>query len=142
MTARRIDQGMAAAAARALGADGGREPEVSKELRTRFRQLRAMLHTAGLAATYAFIASKAGGTAGNGSRDPLAEAYRTVEESIRDHLAKEGMLPADAGVARVLLTLGEMNPVQYARASAEATALVGWLSRLADAAYQERAGDA
>jgi CRISPR-associated protein Cmr5 len=50
---RRVDQGMAAAAAQAL------PEEVDRELRTRYRQLRVMLHAAGLAATYAFIASKA-----------------------------------------------------------------------------------
>ena len=34
--------------------------------------------------------------------------------------------------------LGGMDPVQYARASAEAAAFVGWLSRLADATWQDR----
>ena len=54
MTVHRVDQGMAVAAARSL------PDNVDKELRTRYRQLRVMLHTAGLAATYAYIASKAG----------------------------------------------------------------------------------
>ncbi len=136
MTVRRIDQGMAADAARAL-----REVTVTRELRTRYRQLRVMLHTAGLAATYAFIASKAGDAgAPGGAGNELARAYLKVGEAIRDRLSAQRMFPAGAapgGVVAVLDALGTMDPVTYARASAEATAFVGWLSRLADAAWLE-----
>jgi CRISPR/Cas system CMR-associated protein Cmr5 small subunit len=140
MTAVRIDQGMAVAAARAL-------PEtVSKELRTRYRQLRAMLHTAGLAATYAFIASKAGGADnGPGAQAEIARAYRAAGEGLRERLAGLGLLagdPRQMSVRDVMRQLGSMDPVQYARASAEAAAFAGWLSRLADAVWQERAGGA
>ena len=138
MTVRRVDQGMAAAAARAL------PDEVDRELRTRYRQLRAMLHTAGLAATYAFIASKArdadeDGT-GNG-QGKLATAYRDAAAGIRARLSDLSLSPGDVrqmSVRDFMAELGGMDPVQYARAGAEASAFVGWLSRLADAAWQER----
>jgi CRISPR type III-B/RAMP module-associated protein Cmr5 len=133
MTVLRVDQGMAAAAARVV------PPEVDKELRTRYRQLRIMLHTAGLAATYAFIASKAR----DAGRDPLATAYQKAGEAIRDRIAGLGLLPGDVRELRdVLARLGEMGAADYARASAEATAFTGWLSRLGDALYQEREDDA
>ncbi len=136
MTALRIDQGMAAAAAQALPGD------VDRELRTRYRQLRVMLHTAGLAATYAFIASKAKDTdvaaPGQGRPDRLAAAYQTAGEAVRTRLAARKMFPGGAeprNAREVLTALGAMSQVEYARASAEAAALVGWLSRLADAVY-------
>jgi CRISPR/Cas system CMR-associated protein Cmr5 small subunit len=132
MTALRVDQDMAAAAAQALPDD------VDRELRTRYRQLRVMLHTAGLAATYAFIAAKARDSDGQGQRDRLATAYQKAGEAIRGRLAERNLFPggAEPVTAREVLTaLGEMSQVQYARASAEATALMGWLSRLADAVY-------
>jgi CRISPR/Cas system CMR-associated protein Cmr5 small subunit len=125
---RRIDQDMASAAAELLPA------EVTQELRTRYRQLRIMLRTAGLAATYAFIAAKAGeGTS-------LAEAYRKAGQGIGDRLADAGLIQASAqrDARAFLAALGGMSAVEYARASAEAAALAGWLSRLADAVYQRQ----
>jgi CRISPR/Cas system CMR-associated protein Cmr5 small subunit len=130
MTVMRVDQGMAAAAVRALPV------RVDKDLRTRYKQLRVMLHTAGLAATYAFIASKAGDPDSSGTEG----AYRRAADGIKDRLAELGLLSGDArtmGVREVLGQLGRMDSVPYTRASAEATAFAGWLSRLADAAYQE-----
>lgn len=124
---RRVDQGMAEAAASLLPA------QVSPELRTRYRQLRIMLHHAGLAATYAFIAAKAG------EQNSLADAYRKTGEGIRERLTGLGLLAggtAQLDVRQVVAQLGVMDPVQYARASAEAAALAGWLSRLADATVQ------
>jgi CRISPR type III-B/RAMP module-associated protein Cmr5 len=133
MTVIRIDQGMAAAAVAAL------PEEVDKELRTRCKQLRVMLHSAGLAATYAFIASK------EGSSGSLPVAYRNVALKLRERLVALGLLTGDAStmtVRDVMTQLGSMDAVRYARASAEAAAFAGWLSRLADAAYQERASRA
>ncbi len=127
--ARRIDQGMAAAAASLL--DGRR---VNPELRSRYRQLSAMFHAAGLAATYAFIAAKAG------EQDDLAQAYRDVGQAIGTRLADLNLLPPSArqlDVRAVLAALGGMDAVEYARASAEAAALAGWLSRLADAVVEK-----
>ena len=130
MTARRVDQGMAVAASRALPA------KVDKELRTRYRQLRVMLHTAGLAATYAYIASKARET-GDG-QDKLAKAYQEARVGIQVCLKAAGLLADDKASARDVLTrLGQMKPAEYARAGAEAAAFMSWLSRLADAEWQE-----
>ncbi|HET9894935.1 MAG TPA: type III-B CRISPR module-associated protein Cmr5 [Streptosporangiaceae bacterium] len=128
--ARRVDQRMAAVAAELL--DG---QDVNSELRTRYRQLSAMFHGAGLAATYAFIAAKAG------EKNDLALAYRRAGEAIGKRLAELGLLPASAAqldVRAVMPALGDLDAVQYARASAEATALAGWLSRLADALHKEQ----
>jgi CRISPR/Cas system CMR-associated protein Cmr5 small subunit len=135
MTARRIDQGKAVAASRALPS------EVNGELRTRYRQLRVMLHTAGLAATYAYIASKAKET---GDReDKLARAYQQTRSGIHLCLKDAGLLADSAAAARdVLGRLGEMGSVEYARASAEVAAFISWLSRLADAEWQEDDGRA
>jgi hypothetical protein len=129
VSARRIDQDMAATAAGAL------PRPVTPELRTRYRQLRVMLHTAGLAATYAFVVAKAAGEAGQ-----LARAYAEAERGIRDRLAAVQLLtgdPARLGPRQVLEQLGRMEGSDYARASAEAAALTGWLSRLADALVQD-----
>lgn len=131
MTAQRIDQGMAVAATRAL-------PEtVDKELRTRYRQLRAMLHRAGLAPTYAFIASKTKGEDGDDAPDApkLGKAYRDAALAIRVQVfgGDPRRKPETMTAREVLTALGEMSPAQYARASAQAAAFVGWLSRLADA---------
>lgn len=138
MTVLRIDQGMAAAAAGAL-------PEVvDRELRTRYRQLRVMLHTAGLAATYAFIASKAkdpDDSAGPAEQTKLAAAYQNAAKGIVSQLSFAAD-PERMSARDVMRELGNMDPVRYARASAEAAAFLGWLSRLADAVYQEGDADA
>ena len=129
MSVRRIDQGGATAAAGLL--PDTVDPKLRKELRTRYRQLRAMLHGAGLAATYAFMAAKTSGD--------LGESYSTVAHGLRRRLTERGLLtgdPATMGPAEVLGQLGRMDSVRYAQASAEAAALLGWLSRLADASYQ------
>jgi CRISPR/Cas system CMR-associated protein Cmr5 small subunit len=132
---RRIDQGLAVAAVNALPA------EVTGDLRTRYRQLRIMLHSAGLAASYAFIASKAGDPEEGG----IAGAYGAVAEAIQKRLAGLGLLTGSGdrlGARDVLRQLGEMSPVDYARASTEAAALVSWLSRLASAVAAEGGEDA
>lgn len=134
-TVRRIDQEMATAAADALPRN------VSKDLRTRYRQLRSMLNTAGLAASYAFIASKAGDPDGG---DSLKAAYGRVALALIERLAGLDLLTGEASslsVRDVMRQLGEMDPVRYARASAEAAALVGWLARLADAVVAEEGGN-
>jgi CRISPR-associated protein (Cas_Cmr5) len=129
VSVRRIDQDMAAAAAGIL-----RRP-VTRELRTRYRQLRVMLHTAGLAAAYAFVVAKASGESGQ-----IAQAYAEAGRGIRERLAAVHLLtgdPAGLGPRQVLDQLGRMDGSDYARASAEAAALMGWLSRLADALVED-----
>src|SRR5450755_2036258 len=101
---------------------------VTPELRTRYRQLRVMLLTAGLAATYAFVMAKARGESG-----PLARAYADAGRGIRNRLADIQLLsgdPAQLDARQVLEQLGNMDGSDYARASAEAAALTAWLSRL------------
>ena len=124
MTPRRVDQGAALAAAGALPS------EITDELRTRFRTLRIMLHHSGLAATYAFVASR---SAGN---EPLPRAYAAVAQIIRARLVERGLLPAAAtgwSTRQLLDRLGSMSLAEYAHASAEATVLLAWLARLAEA---------
>lgn len=112
---------MAATASRML------PPTVTARLRTRYRTLRVMCHSSGLAATYAYVASKASGD------DALAEAYRMVRDGIGDQV-----LPGHGDDPRaVLQTLGTMGTVSYLAKSAQATALLGWLARLADAVVKQ-----
>ena len=121
----RIDQTMASAAAALL------PPEITPELRTRYRSLHVMVRTAGLAATYAYVAAKGNDTG------HLAEAYRSVAAGIRDHLERRGLKPATVTGDRAMLEhLGTMELNDYARACAEVAALTHWLSRLADALYR------
>ncbi|MGH3119534.1 MAG: type III-B CRISPR module-associated protein Cmr5 [Streptosporangiaceae bacterium] len=131
MTARRIDQNMATAAAAALPSASGLGDAEKKALRTTYRRLGAMLHNAGLAATYAFVAARS-----NAETGVLAQAYQEAARGIRNRLSEVGLLSGDMGPRQVLESLGTMDPVQYARAGAEAAALTRWLSRLADATYQ------
>jgi CRISPR/Cas system CMR-associated protein Cmr5 small subunit len=131
VSGRRIDQNMATAAAAALPPAGGLADAEKKALRSTYRRLGAMLHNAGLAATYAFVAARS-----NAETGVLAQAYQEAARGIRKRLSEVGLLSGDMGPRQVLEALGEMDPVQYARASAEAAALTRWLSRLADATYQ------
>jgi CRISPR/Cas system CMR-associated protein Cmr5 small subunit len=138
MSARRVDQEMAAAAAGLLVPAADLTSIEQKALRTRYRQLRVMLHGAGLAATYAFVAAKAG------SGSALERAYAEAAEGIRGRLDHLGLLagdPARLDAKEILSQLGEMDGMKYTRASTEVTALVGWLSRLADACYEGGSDD-
>jgi CRISPR-associated protein Cmr5 len=124
VTARRIDQGMAAAAAGIL------PDTVDDRLRTRYRQLPAMVRTAGLAATYAYLLSKQGDKT-------LGPAYRSVTTGIREHLSRPGgVLTGVTADLDVVGALARLPASSYARASVEAEMLAGWLSRLAEAKFQ------
>ena len=120
---RRIDQGMAAAATALVPG------EVSPQLRTRYRTLRVMCHTSGLAATYAYVAAKSNGG------DSTAQAYRRVRDGIGDQLSAMDVVPQSAAHdPRELLTrLGGLDAVTYLAASAQVTTLLGWMARIADA---------
>jgi hypothetical protein len=112
--------------------------KIDKDLRTRYGQLRVMLHGSGLAATYAFVAAKSG--TGNAREN----AYRKVGRGICDRLAARGLLTADPETvtpAEMLTVLSAMGATEYARASADIAALFGWLSRLADATFQADQAD-
>lgn len=121
---RRIDQGHARTAAKMLNG-----VDVDASLRTRYRTLRVMSHSAGLAATYAYIASK------SGASGQLSCAYTRVLDGIGERLEQQGWIDsADTGdPRRVLERLGNLDAVDYLAASADATALLGWLARLGDA---------
>jgi CRISPR/Cas system CMR-associated protein Cmr5 small subunit len=128
----RVDQDQARAAAMML--DG---ITVNASLRTRYRTLRVMSHTSGLAATYAYVAARAR------KNDSSADAYAKVQKGLADRLvARRWIEKKYRDDPRALLQeLGEMDTVDYLAASADATALLGWLARLGDALVVEDGGD-
>ena len=130
MTMKRVDQGMAAAAASVL-----RRP-VTDQLRSRYGQLPFMVRTAGLAATYAFLVAK------SEPAEEIGRAYSAVADGIRAHLAGQSPLLATlTHNDQVVRTLADLPAADYARASMEIEALAGWLRRLAEAAYRvDKAG--
>lgn len=120
---RRVDQDMARRAA-------GMLPDpVTPQLRTRYRTLRSMAHTSGLAATYAYVASK------SGSSNDLARAYARVRDGLTEQFVDLHVIGDSeaAGPQSVLRALGELDTVTYLQASAHVRALLGWSARLADA---------
>ncbi|MEU3142724.1 type III-B CRISPR module-associated protein Cmr5 [Nocardiopsis alba] len=125
----RLDQELSGLALKILG------ERVSKDLRTRMRQLPSRLRGGGLAATYAFVLSKA-------DPNPVKElgyAYHQLAMRIAEHVCHRRLLGGNGTVLppkRFLEALSSATPAQYARASAEVDALATWLSRLADALYE------
>ncbi|MDA2812549.1 type III-B CRISPR module-associated protein Cmr5 [Nocardiopsis sp. RSe5-2] len=121
----RIDQELASIAYEIL-------PErVTKEVRTRMRQLPSRLRGGGLAATYAFICARA-----NDSKAELGQAYGLLADKIAQRLADQRILGKAGDTMtrqQCLRHLAEATPIEYARASAEIDALAIWLSRLSDA---------
>lgn len=126
---RRTDQGAAVAAARVL------PTTITPVQRRRYRTLRVMIRTSGLAATYAFIAAKAGpaNPAAPAADTPVAAAYRTVLEHVTTHLTSVGLRDSAMHPVDVIAWLGNLSTDQYARASNTVSELLTWLSRLADA---------
>ncbi|MGJ3558958.1 type III-B CRISPR module-associated protein Cmr5 [Streptomyces sp. INA 01156] len=118
----------------AVMASGMLPADIDRSLRTRLRQLPVMLRTAGLAATYAYVLAK------RGSDSSLEQAYQKVADGIRTYLGDRALI---GGVTRwdsdraLLDALAQADRAAYQRASAEVSALAGWLSRLADARFQE-----
>lgn len=129
---KRVDQGMAEAAAAILG------DRVDEATRTRMRQLPQRLRGSGLAATYAFLLAK-----GAGSGD-VAAAYRKLARGIAQRVAEEGLLPVDGSAQdlerQFLQRLTQADLTRYARVSAEVDALAVWLSRLAEALRPDSSG--
>lgn len=128
--ARRLDQAAAGIAFRILG------ETVSPELRTRMRQLPMRLRGSGLAATYAFVLSKA-----DPHGDKLAQAYHRLAEQVASHIADQGMLSGTGRQMtphRFLQALSEADVHDYARVSAEVETLAVWLSRLAEALCEKK----
>ncbi|WP_017593832.1 type III-B CRISPR module-associated protein Cmr5 [Nocardiopsis potens] len=124
--ARRVDQNLARIAHEVL------PEQVGQELRTRMRQLPSRLRGGGLAATYAFLLSKAK----KEPADELSRAYRLLADKIAAHVAQRRLLksaPPEMDSTAFLAELAKAKPAEYARASAEVDALAVWLARLADA---------
>lgn len=128
-SARRVDQAAAGIACRVLG------KEVSSELRTRMRQLPMQLRGSGLAATYAFVLSKADAHGGK-----LEKAYYRLAERIASHVAERGLITETGrqmDPRQFLKALSEADVHDYARVSVEVETLAIWLSRLAEALCPE-----
>jgi CRISPR/Cas system CMR-associated protein Cmr5 small subunit len=120
---RRVDQDMARRAA-------GMLPDpVTSQVRTRYRTLRSMAYSSGLAATYAYVASK------SGTQSDLARAYAAVRDGLSRQLVDLDIVTESQSSqpGAVLRALGEVDTVSYLRASAHVRALLGWSARLADA---------
>jgi CRISPR-associated protein Cmr5 len=131
--ANRVDHDLARAAANAL-----RGQTVDPVLRTRLRGLPAMLQTSGLAATCAFLLSKA--------KDPTAkeapDAYRRTAKTLLDEAAQAAGLTPDDDPRITLDRLSQATDRQYVIAETRAAMLALWLSRLGQAkagAQEERA---
>lgn len=119
--AERLDHGLAAAAAKVL-----RDKVVDSELRTRMRGLPAMLQTSGLAATCAFLLSKA-------KTHEEKDAYWLTAKTLLDEAATEVGLTPDPDPNRTLDTLSQTTDQKYVMAETRAAMLALWLSRLAQA---------
>ncbi|WP_017622013.1 type III-B CRISPR module-associated protein Cmr5 [Nocardiopsis chromatogenes] len=134
--AERIDQELAAIAYEIL-------PEkVTKEVRTRMRQLPSRLRGGGLAASYAFICARANESKADGSKNDskaqLGRAYGLLADKIAQRLADQRILGKAGDTMtrqQCLRHLADATPMEYARASAEIDALAIWLSRLSDALW-------
>ncbi|MGH3977265.1 MAG: type III-B CRISPR module-associated protein Cmr5 [Pseudonocardiaceae bacterium] len=119
--AERVDHGLARAAATAL-----RDQVVTPELRTRMRGLPAMLQTSGLAATCAFLLSKA-------KDHERKDAYWLTAKTLLDEAAEAAGIDPDPDPNVTLDTLSQATGPQYVLAETRAAMLALWLSRLAQA---------
>lgn len=117
---RRLDQGMAADAVRAV------PPAVSKEMLTRFRQLPVQLRTSGLAATLAFLLAK------SGTQTPLERAYGKAAEGLTKRVAERLALDPAPDPRGLLARLADLDIGDYQLAAAEAQAFAGWMRRIAE----------
>jgi CRISPR type III-B/RAMP module-associated protein Cmr5 len=128
--ANRVDHDLARAAANAL-----RNQVIDPVLRTRLRGLPAMLQTSGLAATCAFLLSKAK------DREP-PDAYRLAAKTLLDEAAKAAGIVPDQDPRHTLDLLSQATDRQYVIAEARAAMLALWLSRLAQAKAGSQEGSA
>jgi CRISPR type III-B/RAMP module-associated protein Cmr5 len=120
--AERVDHGLARAAAGVL-----RNQVVDSELRTRLRGLPAMLQASGLAATCAFLLSKA-------KTPHRKDPYWHTAKTLLDEAATEvGLTPDPDDPNRTLDMLFRDTEQKYVMAETRAAMLALWLSRLAQA---------
>jgi CRISPR type III-B/RAMP module-associated protein Cmr5 len=117
----RLDQELARKAAELLG------DTVKPDLRTRMRSLPVMIQTSGLAATVAFLLSRAKG-------DDRDNPYWQTAELILSDAAATAGIPIMSGTPKSSLkTVAAASAAQYVLAETRAIQLAIWLSRLADA---------
>lgn len=119
--AERVDHGLARAAANAL-----RDQVVTDELRTRMRGLPAMLQTSGLAATCAFLLSKA-------KVHERTDAYWLTAKTLLDEAASAAGIDPHPDPHVTLDALSQATGLQYVLAETRAAMLALWLSRLTQA---------
>lgn len=118
----RLDQELARKAAELLG------DTVKPELRTRMRSLPVMIQTSGLAATVAFLLSRAKGD------DPNNPYWKTAELILSDAAETAGIrITPGTPKASLNKVAADASPAQYILAETRAIQLAIWLSRLADA---------
>jgi CRISPR type III-B/RAMP module-associated protein Cmr5 len=132
--AERVDHGLARSAATAL-----RGRVVDDELRTRMRGLPALLQTSGLAATCAFLLSKAKPPE-PGAHKP-ADAYWLTAKTLLDEAAGAVGIDPDSDPRVTLDKLTQATGQQYVMAETRAAMLALWLSRLAQAQAQAQKRD-
>jgi CRISPR type III-B/RAMP module-associated protein Cmr5 len=123
---RRLDQGMAADAVRAV------PQAVSSEMLTRFRQLPVQLRTSGLAATLAFLLAK------SGTGSPLERAYGKAAEGLTKRVAERLALDPAPDPPGLLARLADLDIGDYQLAAAEAQAFAGWMRRIAEGRPSEQ----
>jgi len=123
----RLDQELARKAAELLG------DTVKPDLRARMRSLPVMIQTSGLAATVAFLLSRAKGD------DRENRDWKTAELILSDAAATAG-IQITAGMPKSSLkTVADATPAKYVLAETRAIQLAIWLSRLADALVERPA---
>ena len=130
--AMRLDQDLARKAAQLL-----MQGKVDNELRTRMRSLPVMIQTNGLAATAAFLLSRA---KADDSGDPY---WRTAELILADAAAVAGIRVTANEPKQALKAVADASPAKYLLAETRARLLAIWLSRLAQALAErpQPAGD-
>lgn len=126
---RRVDQDLARVAADAL-----RGRDVDDELRTRMRGLPALLQTSGLAATCAFLLSRA-------KEHTPANAYWRTAKTLLDEAATAVGVDPPADPRATLDKLTQVTAQQYVLAETRAAMLALWLSRLAQAKAEAQKRD-
>ncbi|MGH8922698.1 MAG: type III-B CRISPR module-associated protein Cmr5 [Actinomycetes bacterium] len=131
--AERVDHQLARAAADAL-----RGQSMDPELRTRLRGLPAMLQTSGLAATCAFLLSRAKEQKEQKRSDPY---WRTAKTLLDEAARAVGVTPATDDPRATLDKLTQVTAQQYVLAETRAAMLALWLSRLAQAQAEAQKRD-
>lgn len=120
----RLDHRLAAKAAEVVPV------EVSDELRTRLAGLPAMIMTSGLAATGAFLLSRAE------SRE--TSPYYTTATALLDDAATLAKIPIGADTKATLDNIARTSGHQYLIAEARARMFASWLSRIANARHVKK----